>query len=125
MYASTKAPFTVEEKLNGYQIFKSIEDSASTQKYDTEIDLLYIQWMSIKRTTTKSIRAFATRVQTDAAQFYGTDYKVKSKALARRWRKGLGSDFQSISKMVDETGIIPDGWSKKFPLRQLVDKAES
>ena len=27
--------------------------------------------------------------------------------------------------MVDETGIIPDGWSKKFPLRQLVDKAES
>ena len=27
--------------------------------------------------------------------------------------------------MVDETGIIPDGCSKKLPLRQLVDKVES
>ena len=27
--------------------------------------------------------------------------------------------------MIDETGIIIDGWSKKLPLRQLVDKAES
>ena len=27
--------------------------------------------------------------------------------------------------MVDETGIIPDVWIKKFSLRQLVDKAES
>ena len=27
--------------------------------------------------------------------------------------------------MVDETGIIPDGWSEKLPLCQLVDKAES
>ena len=62
MYASTKSPFTVEEKLNGYQIFKSIEDSASTQKYDTELKLLYIQWMSIKRSNNNTIRAFAARV---------------------------------------------------------------
>ena len=27
--------------------------------------------------------------------------------------------------MVDETGIIPDGWIKKLPFRQLVDKAGS
>ena len=27
--------------------------------------------------------------------------------------------------MVNETGIIPDGWSEKLPLRQLVDKSES
>ena len=27
--------------------------------------------------------------------------------------------------MVDKTGITPDGWRKKFPLRQLLDKAES
>ena len=27
--------------------------------------------------------------------------------------------------MFDETVIIPDGWSEKFPLQKLVDKAES
>ena len=27
--------------------------------------------------------------------------------------------------MVNDTGIIPDGWIKKFPLCRLVDKAES
>ena len=90
---STKSLFTIEEQLSGYHILKSIEDSTSTQNCDAEIDLPYIQWMSIKRTTTKSIIAFATRVQMDAAQFDGTDYKVNYKALARRWRKGLGSDF--------------------------------
>ena len=103
----------------------SIKDSAPTQKSDAEIDMMYIQWMSIKRTTTNSIRAFASRVQTDAAQFDGADYRVKSKPLARRWRKGFGSDFQSIKKTVDETVVIPYGWSEKLPLRQLVDKSES
>ena len=125
MDANTKPLFTVEEKLSGYLIFNSIEDSTSTEKSDAEIELLYIQWMSIKRTTTDSIKAFAARVQTDAAQFDGTDYEVKSKYLSRRWRKGLGSDLQSINKIVDETGIIPDGWSENYPLRQLVDKVES
>ena len=81
--------------------------------------------MPIKRTNNASIRAFAERVQKDAAQFDGTDYEVKSKDLTRRWRKWIGSDFQSINKMVDETGIITYGWSKKFPLHQLVDKEES
>ena len=109
MDASNKYLFTVDEQLSGYRIFKSIEDSASTQKSDAELELLYIQWMSIKRTNNDSIWAFTARVQTDAAKFYGTDYEVKSKALARRWRKGLGSDFQSINNMVDETGIIPYG----------------
>ena len=122
---STKYLFTVEEQLSGYRIFKSIEDSASTQKSDADLELLYIQWMSIERNTNEFIREFMARVQTDAAQFYGTDYEVKYKALARRWRKGLGSDFQSIDNMADETGIIPDGWSEKLPLRQLVDKSES
>ena len=27
--------------------------------------------------------------------------------------------------MVGETGIIPDGWSEKLPLLQLVDKVDS
>ena len=125
MDASTKALFNVEEHLSGYRIFKSIEESAHTQKYDADIELLYIQWMSIKRTNNESIRAFAVRVQTDAAQFDGTDYEVKSKSLASRWSKGLSYNFHSINKMVDETGIIPDGWSEKLPLRQLVDKSES
>ena len=125
MDASTKSLFVAVEKLSGYRIFKSIEDFASTQKSDAEIKLLYIQWISIKRTTAESIRAFATRVQTDAAQFDGTDYEVNSKALVRRWRKGLGSDLRPIKKMVDETGIIPDVCSEKLPLRQLVDKSES
>ena len=109
MDASTKSLFTLEEQLSGYRIFKFIEDSDSTQKSDAEIKLLYIQWMSIKRTNNDSIRAFAARVQTHAAQFDGTEYEVKYKALARRWRKGLGSYFQSINTMVDETGIIPYG----------------
>ena len=43
MNASTKALFTIEEQLSGYRIFKSIEDYASTQKYDADIELLYIQ----------------------------------------------------------------------------------
>ena len=86
---------------------------------------MYIQWMSIKRTNSESIRAFAARVQIDAAQFDGTGYEINSKYLSRRWHKGIGSNFQSINKMVDETGIIPDGWSDNFPLRQLVNKAES
>ena len=81
--------------------------------------------MSTKRNNNKSIRAFTARVQTDAAQFDGTDYEVKSKALTRRWSKGLCSGFQSIKKMVDETGIIPYGWSEKLPLHQLEDEAES
>ena len=81
--------------------------------------------MPTKRTTTKSIRAFSARVQADATQFDGTDYKFKSKALARRWRKGLGSDFKNINKMVDETGVIPDGWGEKLPFRQLLDQSES
>ena len=107
MDTSTKALFTVEEQISGYHIFKSSEDSASTQKSDAEIDLMYIQWMYIKRTTTKSIRDFAARVQTEVTQFDGTDYEVKSKSLARRWRKGLGSDFQSQKK-----------WSMKQVLSQ-------
>ena len=73
MDASTKALFNVEEHLSGYRIFKSIEESAHTQKYDADIELLYIYCMSIKRTTTDSTRAFASRVQMDAAQFYVTD----------------------------------------------------
>ena len=81
--------------------------------------------MYIKRTTTKSIRAFATRVQTEAAQFDGTYYNVNYKPLLRRRRKGLGCDLHSINTMVDETGITPDGWSNNLPLHQLVDKAES
>ena len=101
MESSIKSIFTVEEHLSGYLIFNSIEDSASTQKYDAELELLYIQWISIKRTNNKSIRAFAARVQTDAVQFDGTDYEVKPKALAHSWRKGIGSDFQSINNMVD------------------------
>ena len=109
MDASTKYLFTVEEQLSGYRIFKSIEDSDSTQKYDTELKLLYIQWMSIKRSNNNTIRAFAARVQTYAAQIDGTNYKVKFKALARRCTKGLGSSFKSINKMVNETVIIPDG----------------
>ena len=75
--ASTKAIFTVEEQLSGYRIFKSIEDSASTQKSDADINLLYIQWMSIKRTNNKSTRAFASLVHTYAAQFDGTNYEIK------------------------------------------------
>ena len=43
MDASTKVIFTVEEQLSGYRIFKSIEDPTSTQKSDTELNLLYIQ----------------------------------------------------------------------------------
>ena len=81
MDTSTKALFAVEEQLSGYHIYNSIEYSASTQKFYAYIELLYIQWMSIKRTTTNSIRAFAARVQTEAEQFDGTDYKVKSKPL--------------------------------------------
>ena len=101
MEASTRALFTSGEHLSGYRIFKSIEDSASTQKYDADLELLYIQWMSIKRNNNNSIRAFVARVQIDAAQFDDTDYEVKPKYLARRWCKGLGSDFQPINKMVD------------------------
>ena len=67
MDVSTKSLFTVEDHCSGYRIFKSIEDSASTQKSDAEINLLYIQWISIKRTNNKSIRDFVARVQTDAA----------------------------------------------------------
>ena len=125
MDASTKSLFTVYEKLSGYHIFKSIEDSASAQKPDADIKLLCIQLMSIKCNNNESIRAFAARVQTDASLFDGTDYEVKPKALACRWHKGLGSDFQSINKMVDETGIIPDSFGERLPLRQLVNKAES
>ena len=44
----TKALFTVDEQISGYRIFKLTEDSASTQKYDAELELLYIRWMSIK-----------------------------------------------------------------------------
>ena len=80
--------------------------------------------MSINRNNNESIRAFAVRVQIDAAKFDGTDYEVKSKALACSWRKGLGSDFQSINKMINETGIIPNIWIKKFSLHQLVNKPE-
>ena len=68
---------------------------------------------------------FVTFVQTATAQFYITDYESNPKSLARWWYKVLGSDFQSIKNMVDETGIIPDSWINKFPLRQLVDNAES
>ena len=93
MDTSTKALFAIDEQLSGYHIFKFIEDSASTQKYDTDIELLYNQWTSIKRTTTNSIREFAAHVQTDDAKFDGTEYKVNSKSLSCRWRKGLGSDF--------------------------------
>ena len=101
MDSSTKTLFTIEEQLSGYLIFYSIEDSASAQKSDWELDLLYIQWMSINRNNNESIRAFAVRVQIDAAKFDGTDYEVKPKALAHSWRKGIGSDFQSINNMVD------------------------
>ena len=107
MDASNKAVFTIKEQINTYRIFKSIDYSDSTQKYDAEIDLLYIQWMYIKRTTNDSIRGFASRVQIDAAQFYGTDYKVNPKALTRRWRKGFGYDFQASNKMFYKTGNIP------------------
>ena len=65
------------------------------------------------------------RVQTYAAQFDDTDYEVNTKFLCYRWSKGLGCDYQSINNMFDETVIIPDGWSEKFPLQKLVDKAES
>ena len=40
MDSSTKDLFTIEEKISGYRIFKSIEDSSSTQKYYAEIELL-------------------------------------------------------------------------------------
>ena len=125
MDASTKALFTEEEQLSGYYIFKSIEDSNSTQKSDADIELLYIQYTSIKRNINNSTRAFTAHIKTDAAKFYRTEYEVNPKSLARMRRKGIGSDFHSINKMVDETGIIPDGRSKKLPLRQLVDKAGS
>ena len=98
---STKALFAVEEQLSVYRIFKSIEDYDSNQKSDAEIKLMYIQWMSIKHTNNESIRAFTERVQTNAAQFDGTDYNFNSKALAIRLRKRLGSDSHSINKMVD------------------------
>ena len=84
MYASTKPLFTVEDQLNGYRIFKSIEDSASNQKSDAELEFLCIEWMSIKRNSNKYIIAFAEQVQTDAAKFDSTEYEVKSKPLARR-----------------------------------------
>ena len=93
MDASTESLFTIDDQLIGYPIFKWIEDSASTQKSDAEIDLMYIQWMSIKQTNNESIRAFAARVQKYAAQFYGTDYEVNPQSLARRWHKGIGYDF--------------------------------
>ena len=125
MDASTKALFTVKENIGVYHIFKSIEYSASTQKSYAELKLLYIQCMSIKLNNNESIRAFVERLQTYTAQFDGTDYEVKPKSLAHRWHKGLGSDFHSINKMVDKTGIIPDVWSKKLTLRQLVNKSES
>ena len=98
MDSSTKSLFPVEDQLSGYRIFKSIEDSDSTQKSDSEIKLLYNQWMSIKCSKNMRIRSFAALVQTNAAQFDGTDYEVKSKALTYKWRKGFGSDFQSIKK---------------------------
>ena len=77
--------------------------------------------MSVKRNNNESIMTFVTFVQTATAQFYITDYESNPKSLARWWYKGLGSDFQSINKMVNETDIIPDSWSKKLPLCQLVD----
>ena len=58
MDTSTKSLFTVEENLSGYRILKYIEDSTSTQKSDSELDMLYIQWISIKRNINESIRAF-------------------------------------------------------------------
>ena len=84
---SIKALFNLDEELSGYQIFKSIEDSASTQKSDAEIEMLYIQWTPINRTNNDSIRAFVERVQTDPAQFDGTNNKSKFKDLSIRWRR--------------------------------------
>ena len=89
MDAITKALFTVDEQISGYRIFKLTEDSASTQKYDDELELLYIRWMYIKCNRNDSIISFTARVQTDDAQYYDTDYEVNPKSLARRWRKGL------------------------------------
>ena len=57
--------------------------------------------MSIKRTTTDYMRDFVAHVQTEDEKSDGTDYEVKSKALSRRWRKILGSDFRSINKIFD------------------------
>ena len=65
----------------------------STQKSDAELEFLCVEWMSIKRNSNKYITAFAEQVQTDAAKFDSTEYEVKSKPLARRWRKSLGTDF--------------------------------
>ena len=106
---STKALLTVEEQLSGYHIFKYIEDSASTKKSDSELELLYILWIPIKSNRNESIRAYEARAQTFSAQFDSTDYEVNPKSLVCRWCKVIGYDFQSINKMVDETGIILDG----------------
>ena len=81
--------------------------------------------MSIKRNRNNSTRAFAACVQTDYEKFDSTYYEVKPKYPAHKWWKVLGSDFQSMKKMFDETGIITDGWSENLPLRQLVDRVES
>ena len=95
--------------------FSSILSPPSTQKYDAEIDLMFIQWMSIKRTTTESIISFAERVHTDAAQFDGTNYEFKSKDLACRWRKGLGSDFQTIKKWSMKRVLYQTAGVRIFP----------
>ena len=80
--------------------------------------------MSIKRNINKSIRAFTERVQTHAAQFDENDYEVNPKSLSRWWRKCLGSNFHTTNKIVNETVILPDSWSDRLPLLQLVDKWE-
>ena len=106
LYRSATAPTSAVYILN------TVKTMGSLPKTDDELDALLNAFMNIKRGSSENIVPYTTRVQKSASLLRGTkhSHSATDTDIKRRWRVGLGPDFDQINYAFDVLGITPKGW---------------
>ena len=100
------------ERTTATYILSTVHTLGSLPKTLKEIDSLLTSFLHIKRGLSEGIVPYTTRVQKSAALLCGTKHSdsVSDADVKRRWRVGLGPDFNSINNAFDVLGITPKDW---------------
>eukprot|EP00957_Ditylum_brightwellii_P035763 2711444-Ditylum_brightwellii.AAC.1 len=102
-----------------------MEEDCEQNRSKTEIDNLYVEFITLSRPPSKPIADYTVRVQQAAEELIGTKYEQKEEDVVTKWRQGLGDGFARINELFDMTNLVPKGWEEKKCLFPLIGVAKA
>eukprot|EP00957_Ditylum_brightwellii_P108254 8259008-Ditylum_brightwellii.AAC.1 len=97
------------KKVSGYKVYNAITRIANTSLSTNEVEQILRDWLNMERLQTESIKDWSTRVQNAAQELGKTSITIAQSDIGRRWRTGLGTEFEEFNKMIYITSQIPVG----------------